>query len=200
MSTVLEHSDINPASAAQLLPWAKIFLDYTDSIISNLPESDADLDWRPTDDKGGWYFSIREQAMHIVDERHDALGWITGEQDDEKLFLKEYGGTEKPWEFKPASREQIVESLQAGRAALDDLLSGPPESLLETTDSLRRQHNEYIAKLREGGKEDEAKKREERGPGRIINTVLFIIAHEQAHRAVLQTMLRQRGHDVARMA
>lgn len=199
MSVIEEHI-ATELSGFQLLPWATIFLNYTDAIIGNLPEDDASLDWRPTDDAGTWHFSIREQAMHIVDERHDALSWITGEDAEGKMFLKEYGGTGKPWEFKPASREQIVESCKAGRQALNQLLSKPCPELLESTDKLRDEHQRVINKLREEGKDEEADIREARGPGRIINTILFIIAHEQSHRSVLQHMLRLRGHEVTRYA
>ena len=199
MSTLLEEQNLTELSGFQLLPWAKTFFDYTDAVVNNLPEDDAALDWRPTDAAGTWYFSLREQAMHIADERHDAL-WIIGEDPKDKLFMQAYGGTEKPWEFRSGSRAEIVESLKAGRLLLNQLLSKPHGALLETTDRLRAKHREAIAKLREEGKEDDADLIEARGPARIINQVLFIIAHEQSHRSVLQTMLRQRGHAVARYA
>jgi hypothetical protein len=200
MSTLTEETTSANLSGLQLLPWAKIMLDYTDAVIGSLPEDDAELDWRPSDAAATWYFSPREQAMHIVDERHDALSWITGDSTEGKMFLKEYGGTGKPWEFKPATREQILESCKAGRIALNQLLSKPHHELLETTDKLREEHQRVVAKLREDDKDEEADIREARGPGRIINTVLFIISHEQSHRSVLQHMLRLRGHEVVRYA
>jgi len=194
-----EETALADLSGLQLLPWAKIFLDYTDAIVNDIPEDEAALDWRPADDAGTWYFSIREQAMHIVDERHDVL-WLRGEDPKDRLFMQEFGGTAKPWDFKQGSRAEIIESLKEGRRLLNELLSKPHQELLGTTDRLRLKHRDQIEKLRDDGKDEQADLLEARGPARIINQVLFLIAHEQAHRAVLQTMLRQRGHTVTRMA
>jgi hypothetical protein len=200
MSTLIEETVSAELSGLQLLPWAKIFLDYTDAVISSLPEDDTALDWRPTDAAGTWHFSLREQAMHIVDERHDALSWITGDDVKGQMFLQEYGGTGKPWEFRAATRDEIIASCKAGRLALNQLLSKPHIELLETSPKLTEEHQRVIDKLREDGKDDEADIREARGPGRIMNTVLFIVAHEQSHRSVLQHLLRLRGHEVVRYA
>jgi hypothetical protein len=199
MSTLIEETSVADLSGLQLLPWAKTFLDYTDAVVADIPEDDAALDWRPTDEAGSWYFSIREQAMHIADERHDAL-WLKGEDPKDRLFMQEFGGPSKPWVFRNGSRAEIFESLKEGRRLLNELLSKPHNELLETTDRLRIKHRDHIAKLRDEGKDEQADLLEARGPARIINQVLFLIAHEQAHRAVLQTMLRQRGHSVTRYA
>ena len=199
MSGMVEETSIADLSGFQLLPWAKTFLDYTDAVINSLPEDEDALDWRPTDAAGTWYFSIREQAMHIVDERHDAM-WLSGEDPQGHLFMQEYGGTQKPWEFRKGSRAEIIESLKAGRSLLNSWLSRPNQELLETTDRLREKHRTAVARLREEGKGDEADLLEVRGPSRIINSILFLIAHEQSHRSVLQHLLRQRGHEVTRYA
>lgn len=185
-------------SAGQVLPWAKVFLNYTDEVVASIPEDDAGLDWRLTDEKGGWYFSIREQAMHIADTRHSALGWITGDDPAGKEFCTEYGGTGKPWEFKQASRAEILASLKAGREAVDAWLARPLSEILETTPKLIAEHEKLIAQLKADGKD--TAEREARGPGRIVNVLFFIASHEQSHRSVLQTMLRQRGYEVARYA
>lgn len=187
-------------SALQVLTWATTFLNYTDAVIGDLPAADAALDWRPADNAGGYYFSIREQAMHIADERHDMLGWITGASREGKLFLTDYGGTGKPWAFKSGSKAEIVASLQAGRAAVDALLARPMSELLETTPGLTARFEKALADMRAAGKDEEAAKREAAGPSRVLNIVLFLIAHEQSHRSVLQTMLRQQGHNVTRYA
>ncbi|MDQ3024088.1 MAG: hypothetical protein M3R04_06865 [bacterium] len=196
MSTMQE----TELSALSILPWATMFLNYSDAVVADIPADDTSLDWRPTDAAGNWYLSIREQAMHIADERHDLLASITGTDAKDKLFMKEYGGTGKPWEFKPATRDEIIASMLAGRAALEDLLSQPQEKLLETTPALEAKYKEVVAKLRAEGKEEEAARREALGPSRLVNNVLFLVAHEQSHRSVLQTMLRQRGHKVTRYA
>lgn len=189
---------VTELNLGQLLTWCKVLLNYTDEVVANIPEDDAGLDWRPTDDKGGWYFSIREQAMHIADTRHSALGWITGEDAAAREFCTEYGGTEKPWEFKRASRAEILASLQAGREAVDAWLARPLSAALETTPNLVAEHEKILAQLKADGKD--ASEREARGPGRIINVIFFIVTHEQSHRSVLQSMLRQRGYEVTRYA
>src|SRR4051812_41597185 len=104
MSKVVETAPVLDLTGAELLTWAKTLLDYSDAIVNDIPEDEAALDWRPTDEAGGWYFSIREQAMHIADTRHSALGWVTGEKTDALEFCTEYGGTGKPWTFRNASR------------------------------------------------------------------------------------------------
>jgi len=193
-------SETLPATALEVLPWAKWLMDYSDAVVNSLPENEAALDWRPTDDAGGWYLSIREQAMHIVDERLEVVSNITGQDFSGMMFLQDYGGTEKPWTFKPGTRAQIIESLKAGRAAADEMLSMPPAQLLESTDALRAKFSEWCEKLKEQGKDEELAKLQARGPGRIINMVMFLMGHEQSHRSVLQHLLRRQGHEVARLA
>src|SRR5690349_8942200 len=95
-------------TAGQVLAWSKMFFDYTDAVVANLPEDDESLDWRPADANGGYYFSIREQAMHIADTRHDSLGEVTGTETDSGDLCTEFGGIEKPWQFKKASRAEIL--------------------------------------------------------------------------------------------
>lgn len=185
-------------SIGQVLPWATTFLNYADEIVGNIPADDAELDWRPDDGCGGWYFSIREQAMHIADTRHYILGSITGAESDANDFCIEYGGTDKPWQFKRASRDEIISRMQAGREALNAWLSQPASVLLESSESLVKQHEKVLTQLREAGKD--TAEREARGPSRVVNMLLFLVAHEQGHRSVLQNMLRQRGHAVVRYA
>jgi hypothetical protein len=81
---------------------------------------------------------------------------------------------------------------------VDAWLAKPLVELLETSQNLVAEHEKILAQLREAGQDSSA--REARGPGRIINVLFFISAHEQSHRTVLQTMLRQRGHEVIRYA
>ena len=50
-------------TVGQLLPWATTFLKYADDVVNNIPEDDAALDWRPTDEQGGWYFSLASAAF-----------------------------------------------------------------------------------------------------------------------------------------
>ncbi len=185
-------------TAGQILAWSKVFLDYTDAVVASIPEDDESLDWRPTDERGGWYFNIREQAMHIADTRHDSLGEVSGTETEADDFCTEFGGTEKPWQFRNASRDEILARLKSGRELMDAWLAKPLSEVLETTPSLIVQYEKVLAQLREAGQDTTA--REARGPNRIINVLFFISAHEQSHRTVLQAMLRQRGHEVVRYA
>jgi len=185
-------------TAGQILAWSKVFLDYTDAVVASLPEDDESLDWRPTDAQGGWYLSIREQAMHIADTRHDSLGEVTGTETEADDFCTVFGGLEKPWQFRKASRAEILARLKSGRDLVDAWLARPLSELLETTPSLIAQYEKVLTQLREAGQDTAA--REARGPNRIINVLFFLCAHEQSHRTVLQTMLRQRGHAVVRYA
>jgi hypothetical protein len=185
-------------SIGQSMPWAKIFLDYTDAVLGDLPDDDAALDYRPTDPQGAYVFSVREQAMHIADERLEALSWITGDAPDPGKFLLEYGGTDKPWQWRNGTRAEIIERAQQGRAALDAWLAKPRGTLFEVTDHIRSEFEKHNAKLLEGGKD--ISERLARGPAPVLNILLFVVAHEQSHRTVLQHMLRMQGHSVTRYA
>jgi uncharacterized damage-inducible protein DinB len=183
-------------SGLQALPWAKQLLDYTDQVVGALtPDL---LGWRPGDGSQGWFFSAGELAMHIVDSRHDALLAIDGKDAEASWFIKEYGGAQKPWEFEAGTLEQIMERLRKGRAKFDGLLARPCESLMGTSPALIATYEEILAKLKAKG--EDATEREWRGPGRIMNTLMFYIAHEQSHRSVLQHYLRLAGADVPRLA
>jgi uncharacterized damage-inducible protein DinB len=199
MTTATETTSIVGLTGAQLLTWVAIFLNYTDAVLGDLPEDDAALDWRPTDEAGTWHFSIREQAMHIVDQRLEVMrDWIEGTDVADQLFQREYGANGAPWEFRSGSKAEILAVCKATREMLDTLLAQPAEGLLATSPGLVKQYEEGLAKMRADGKD--TAEREARGPARIVNILLFLVAHEQAHRAVLQTMLRQRGHTVTRYA
>jgi hypothetical protein len=182
----------------QLIPWAKTFLQYTDDVLNALPEDEALLDYRPEDPAGGYVFSIREQAMHIADTRHDALGWISGADTDKDDFCTEYGGTGQPWQWKSATRAEILARNAAGRAAVDAWFNRPGAALFESSPHMIAEFAKTNAKLQADGKD--IAERLARGPGRVINALFFLVAHEQSHRTVLQHLLRMSGQQAVRYA
>jgi uncharacterized damage-inducible protein DinB len=183
---------------AQVIPWAKTFLQYTDDVINDLPEDDAALDYRQVDPAGGYVFSVREQAMHIADTRHSAIGWLTGNPEDDDDFCTDYGGTDKPWLWKSASRDEIIARNKAGREKVEAWMNKPADAMFEVTAKTQQSFDEANAKLTAEGKD--ISERLARGPAPVINTLLFIVAHELGHRAMLQHLLRMSGHKVTRYA
>lgn len=182
----------------QLIPWAKTFLQYTDDVINALPEDEAALDYRQADPQGGYVMSIREQAMHITDTRHSALGWLTGAADDADKFCIEYGGPDKAWQWQTATRDEIIERNTAGRAKLDEWFSKPGTALFETSPQIIAKFAERSAQLEAEGKD--ISERLAAGPQRVINALFFIVAHETSHRTVLQHLLRMSGQSTVRYA
>jgi hypothetical protein len=166
--------------------------------MNDLPEDEAALDYRPVDPSGAYVFSIREQAMHIADTRHDALGWITGVDTDSEDFCIEYGGPDKPWQWKHATRVEILARHSAGREAIDAWLRQPQSDMLAVTSHMQAEFDKTNAELTADGKD--ISERLARGPAPVINVLLFVLAHEQSHRTVLQYMLRMSGQKVARHA
>lgn len=180
----------------QVMPYAKLFLDYTDKVVAGLPEDEAELDWRPTDAKGGYYFSLRERAIYISDMRFIVPAWIDGGDVSDKTFALSYGGPDEPWTFKPTTRAGILARNAEGRANVDSWLGRLTPEILGTSPTLEQEFEQQIAMFREKGEDTTA--RERRGPRRVIDLLLFLLAGEQRHMAVLQYMLRLRGYAVAR--
>jgi uncharacterized damage-inducible protein DinB len=178
------------------MPWIKTLLDYTDAVCQGLPE-DADA-LRPVDPAGGFVFSAKELAAHIADERWSLCQAVTGEDHSANCFAGDYPGKDKPWLFRAATNGEILASLAAGRAKVDELLRLGAVAWHETTPGLVKQHAQRIAKLRAEGKDTAAL--EAKGPSTLGNILLFLVAHETGHRSVLQHLLRMHGVNVARFA
>jgi hypothetical protein len=190
-------SAVQPAQTVlEAVPWVKTLLDYTDKVVACIPENADTI--RPTDPNGGWVMSAFEQALHIVDERWELAGTLTGQDHRDRMFLQEYGGTAKPWRFKSATRAEVLDSLAGSRQLVDEVLGWPQSVLAEPTDGTRAAFQQRLAAMREQGKD--TAQAEAAGPSTLINLLLFLNAHEQGHRAVLQHMLRMHGVEVVRLA
>lgn len=190
------------AAAAQrkvrdLIPWAINLLDYTDKVCSAVNDSNAG--WRTTDSAGNWYFSLLEQVMHIADTRFAILKWIGGEAAPvHEDWCTHYGGTDEIWTFRAGSAEEVLASLGAARAQIDALLDETGTELLEVTPALQATFDSRVAQMKEAGQDTGAL--EARGAAPVVNQLLFMIAHEQSHRSVLQHHLRISGNEVPRLA
>ena len=184
----------------QALPWLKTMLDYTDKVCAGIKEEDGDL--RAADPQGGYVFSVKELLLHIADSRWQCYTWLVGGEEQERFqaesFCNEYGGTENPWDFREASVADALNRLRESREKLESWLDRPAAEMLGTTEALRHTHEKFIERLREAGKD--IAEMEAAGPGGVVNSLLFLTGHEQAHRAVLQHMLRIHGKDVYRIA
>jgi hypothetical protein len=178
------------------LPWVKVFLDYTDAVAPCLPENSDAI--RPVDPKGAFVFSAKEQAMHIADERWEVLESISGVDHSVRRFSADYPGKDKPWVFKEASREQILVSIKDSRALLDALFCEPAANLSASTPALIQAYEKRLETLRAAGKD--TAEAQAKGPSTLGNMLLFLVAHEAGHRAVLQHMLRLHGVEVTRFA
>lgn len=177
------------------LDWLNNFLFYTDEVCKSVGEDQFDA--RFTDPGGGYFFSAKELMMHISDSRWDVISWIDGGDHKDRLFVREFGGHEKPWEFRPdVTKAQITESLAGGKAEIEKVLARPETDALTVTESLRESFEKRIAALKEKGQD--TAEIEAKGPSNIANVLMFLAAHEQSHRGELQWLMRTRGADVFR--
>ncbi len=181
---------------AQDLVWANHMLDYTDQVCEGLTEENFNL--RPTDPAGGYFFSVGEQAMHIVDSRWGMLSWMDGNDYSDREYSGAYPGKDKPWLFKEASTQEVIASLKEAREKINEIMAGDSAGLIETTVGTVSSYEESLKKAKDAGKD--TKELEAEGPATLCNVLLFLCAHEQAHRGVLQTTLRMNGVDVSRVA
>ena len=188
---------MDKTSIAGTNPWLGVLLNYTDAVCDALPDDDREI--RPEDPAGAFVFSALEQAMHIADQRWEFLKWLTGEDHTDRLFLKKYPGKQGTWEFRGAGREDVLYSLKSARSSMDELLEVLPAAAWnETTPELTRMHEKRMERARSEG--IETADFEQQGPSTLGNMVLFMVAHETGHRAVLQHMLRMAGIAVVRFA
>jgi len=179
----------------QELTWASTMMDYTDAVVGSIPEEALDI--RFTDPRGGYFFSARELMMHIADSRWNAAAWINGEDVSDRQFRQEYGGTDRPWKFATASRVEILERLASGRGSIDQFMARPAADLHFISDSQRETHRQRIEARKAQGLDTEAL--EAGGPLSLADILLFLVAHEQSHRAELQWLMRANGFSVHRL-
>ena len=87
---------------------------------------------------------------------------MTGEELKGRHFMQEYGGTDKPWEFKPLKRDEVLASLKQARERVDEVLSWPANALAEPTEAVEKAHAERIKALRDAG--EDTSEQEAAGP------------------------------------
>lgn len=180
---------------AQDMLWAVHMLDYTDEVCDGL--TDENMGHRPTNPAGGYFFSAGEQVMHIADTRWDCLGWIDGKDYSKRKFAGDYPGKDKPWQFRAASSKDILASLKESRDKLNEVLAGSSATLMDSTPGSLKSYQEGLDKAKEKG--NDTAQIEAEGPSNLANILLFLVSHEQAHRAVMQTTLRMNNVEVHRV-
>jgi uncharacterized damage-inducible protein DinB len=191
----VEAEDMMERTIGQELSRAQLLLGYTDDVVASIPEDALDL--RFTDPRGGYFFSARELMMHIADTRWNALAWVEGEEVSERQFRQEYGGTERAWKFAMAEKDEILARLGESRKGIDALLARPAGDMHLITDYQREAHEQRIKASKSQGLDTASL--EAGGPPSLVDIVLFLVAHEQAHRAELQWLMRAHGKDVHRL-
>jgi len=180
----------------QELSWANTLLGYTDEVVASIPEDALDL--RFTDPKGGYFFSARELMMHIADTRWNAAAWVEGEDVSARQFRQEYGGTQQPWKFTSAGKDEILARLAESRKYIEATLARPAADMHLITEHQRAAHEQRVKARRKQGLDTASL--EAGGPPSLIDLLLFLIAHEQSHRAELQWLMRANGKTVHRLA
>lgn len=191
----MEAGNRTDRTIGQELSWARTMMDYTDQVIASIPEDALDL--RFTDPKGGYFFSARELMMHIADSRWNATVSVSGEDVSDRQFLREYGGLEKPWKFADGNKGEIVAWLAEGRASVEALLERPADQMHSVSEHQLETHNQRIKARKEQGLDSSSL--EASGPPCLADVLLFLVAHEQAHRSELQWLMRAHGKDVHRL-
>jgi uncharacterized damage-inducible protein DinB len=173
----------------QTYPWLNMTFDYTDRLAALIPNEL--LDWRYTDPSGGHTASLAELAMHLADDRlefsrqlcgsEDLSGyWTLNPRDEGMLDFRPYG-----------SKQAILDSLQAGRRALDPYLAMPSSAALKVTDGMLSTFKRVQLELRDKG--IDTADYERRGPANVIRVLMAVAVHESGHRGALQTLLRTKG-------
>lgn len=183
-------------SIATAIGMLRNYMDYTDQVCAAVPPDR--LDWRPEGADGGYYFSLGESVQHIADTRLQFARQLDGSTSEEGMWNTGYSDSTSPWEFRAGSLEEILASLRGGRELLEPWISRPLAELIQPTAGTTRLFMERLKARREAG-EDTAVL-EERGPSTLASVLFFLSAHEQGHRAVLQTQLRQLGYTIEKMA
>ncbi len=172
------------------------YLDYTDLVCAAVPEDRQH--WRPEGADGGYYFSLAESVQHIADTRLQFARQLEGSDSEEGFWNTAYTDSTSPWEFRSGSLEEILASLKANREQLESWLNRPLAELTQPTAGARSAFEAKLKARREAGEDTAAL--EQRGPATLAGVLFFLSAHEQGHRAVLQTQLRQLGFTIEKMA
>lgn len=177
--------------------WAiNVMLDYTESIAAYVPRDK--LDWRPQYPAGDYAFSLGEQVKHIADTRIFVANNLNVEPAAYEKWAGEYPGKNGAWTFREGSYEEVMESLKYSRSLIDPWTVKPFTEILLPTPGTRAAFEKQLSRMREAGEDTAAEETE--GPGTLASWLLFLVAHENGHRTVLQTLLRQAGVAVERLA
>jgi hypothetical protein len=177
--------------------WAiNVMLDYTESIAAFIPRDM--LDWRPQYPAGDYAFSLGEQVKHIADTRIFVANNLNVEPAVYERWAGEYPGSTGAWTFREGSYDEVMESLKYSRSLIDPWTGKPFTELLLPSPGTRATFEKQLASKREAGEDVAAL--EAKGPGTLVGSLLFLVAHENGHRTVLQTLLRQAGVAVERLA
>ncbi|MCC7479314.1 DinB family protein [bacterium] len=173
------------------MPWVGMTLSYLEKIAALIPEDK--LDWRPADPSGKWSFSLGEIAMHCADSRSMFARTLSGDASEEGYWMKYPEDDSGVWtrSREAANLQEILDSLVAGREALEAWLARPYNELLNTTPGTIAGFEKHLASLREAGKDTADAER--RGPTTINRVLVAAACHEAGHRGALQTLLRQMG-------
>lgn len=173
-----------------------VMLDYCDKVAAAIPRNL--IDWRPEYPAGDYAFSLGEQVKHIADTRVYTANVLSGENAAYEKWAGDYPGTDGAWSFRAGSYDEIMASLKVGRELLVPWIERPMSELLLPTAGTRAIWERQLAAKREAGEDTAAL--EAKGPGSLVNSLLFHVAHENGHRTVLQTLLRQAGAPAQRLA
>ncbi|MEZ5337053.1 MAG: DinB family protein [bacterium] len=171
-------------------------LDYTDKIAAVVTEEL--VDWRPGMPDGSYSFSVGEQLKHIADYRAYVAEMLSGEKAGYVRWAADYPGRDQPWQFREGSLTEILERLQFSRSLIQPWLEQGFSTLLMPTEGTTQSYTQQLSALREKGENTAAL--EAAGPGSLASAILFLVAHENGHRSVLQTLLRLAGAPVERLA
>lgn len=173
-----------------------VMLDYTQKIAGYV--TDELLDWRPQYPAGDYTFSIGEQLKHITDTRMWVLEELSGEKTGYERWAGPYPGTDAPWTFREGSHAEVMEALEMSRKLLQPWIELPMSQLADPTAGTIKVHEGRLAAAREKG--EDTGKLEAKGPASLASCLFFLAAHENGHRVAAQTLLRQAGAPVERMA
>lgn len=183
-------------SIADALGMLRAYMDYTDQVCRAVPADK--LDWRPAGADGGYYFSLGESIQHISDTRRQFARQLAGSDSEEGMWNTTYTDAETPWEFRAGTLDELLASLDAGRAELEPWLELPFSDFTQPTPGTTAAYEARLAAKREAGEDTALLER--RGPATLASVLLFFSSHEQGHRGVLQTQLRQLGFTIQKMA
>jgi uncharacterized damage-inducible protein DinB len=175
-----------------LLPWTRLTLDYTESVCAVIPE--AQLNWRPIDPGGRFFFSLAELVMHMSDMRRRFARQLSGKPSVEGYWCTSpTAAADGSWEFRVCGgKAELLGSLEEGRRELEHWLDLPAAQLHDTTPATVSAYEEKRKKCEEPcSPEDEALLK--RGPATILRVLMAASVHEAGHRGALQTLLRQLG-------